>query len=98
MTSPIVRTSRRKFLQYIAASPVVASGAIEAYGMEAPSKLPDPMIWAPTDHELIKIQRMRLTSSTSSLSRARTCRQLISATWHRGSTTRSRCEPIVKVS
>ncbi len=54
MTSPIVRTSRRKFLQYIAASPVVASGAIEAYGMEAPSKLPDPMIWAPTDHELIK--------------------------------------------
>jgi 4-hydroxymandelate oxidase len=54
MTSPIVRASRRKFLQYIAASPVVASGAIEAYGMEAPSKLPDPMIWAPTDHELIK--------------------------------------------
>src|SRR6478672_2737162 len=54
MTSPIVRTSRRKFLQFIAASPLVASGAIEAYGMEAPSKLPDPMIWAPTDHELIK--------------------------------------------
>src|SRR6478752_9381503 len=54
MTSPIVRTSRRKFLQFIAASPLVASGAIEVCGMEAPSKLPDPMIWAPTDHELIK--------------------------------------------
>ena len=43
MTSPIVCTSRRK-LQYLAASPLVASGAIDGYGMEAPSRLPDPMI------------------------------------------------------
>jgi isopentenyl diphosphate isomerase/L-lactate dehydrogenase-like FMN-dependent dehydrogenase len=54
MTSPIVRASRRRFLQYLAASPLVASRAIEAFGMEAPSKLPDPMIWAPTGSELIK--------------------------------------------
>src|SRR5271169_2568959 len=48
MTSPIVRaTSRRHFLQYLAASPLLASGAMRAFGMEAPSKLPDPMIWAP---------------------------------------------------
>ena len=48
MTSPIVRaTSRRRFLQYLAGSPLLASGALAAYGMEAPSKLPDPMIWAP---------------------------------------------------
>ena len=48
MTSPIVRAaSRRRFLQYLAASPVLASGVRGAFGMEAPSKLPDPMIWAP---------------------------------------------------
>jgi 4-hydroxymandelate oxidase len=55
MTSPIVlATSRRRFLQYLAGSPLFASGAISAYGMEAPSKLPDPMIWAPASGELIK--------------------------------------------
>jgi 4-hydroxymandelate oxidase len=90
MTSPIVRTSRRKFLQYIAASPVVASGAIEAYGMEAPSKLPDPMIWAPTDHELIKNPKDAISVFDFEPVARKTCRQLISATWHRGSTTRSR--------
>jgi 4-hydroxymandelate oxidase len=48
MTWPIVRaTSRRRFLQYLAASPLFASGALSAYGAEAPSKWPDPMIWAP---------------------------------------------------
>jgi 4-hydroxymandelate oxidase len=55
MTSPIVRaTSRRRFLQYLAGSPLFASSALAAYGMEAPSKLPDPMIWAPAGGELIK--------------------------------------------
>ena len=54
MTSPIVCTSRRKFLQYLAASPLVASGAIDVCGMEAPAKLPDPMIWGLADRELIK--------------------------------------------
>ena len=54
MTSPIVRaTSRRHFLQYLAASPLLASGALSAYGAETPSKLPDPMIWAPAGGELI---------------------------------------------
>src|SRR5271169_308242 len=55
MTSPIVlATSRRRFLQYLAGSSLFAPGAISAYGMEAPSKLPDPMIWVPADGELIK--------------------------------------------
>ena len=54
VTSSIVRSSRRKFLQYLAASPLVASGVIEARGLEAPSKLPDPMIWAQGNSELIK--------------------------------------------
>jgi 4-hydroxymandelate oxidase len=54
MTSPIVRaTSRRRFLQYLAGSPLFASGALSAYGKEASSKLPDPMIWAPAGGELI---------------------------------------------
>jgi 4-hydroxymandelate oxidase len=54
MTSPIVHSSRRRFLQYLAASPLIAPGAIEAYGMETPSKLPDPMVWAPQGDVLIK--------------------------------------------
>ena len=48
MTSPIVlAASRRRFLQYLAGSPLFAPGAISAYAKEAASKLPDPMIWAP---------------------------------------------------
>lgn len=54
MASSFVHSNRRKFLQYLATSPLVASGAIEACGLETPSKLPDPMIWMPTDSGLIK--------------------------------------------
>jgi 4-hydroxymandelate oxidase len=55
MASLIVRaSSRRRFLQYLAGSPLFASGLISAYGTEVPSKLPDPMIWAPPDGELIR--------------------------------------------
>jgi 4-hydroxymandelate oxidase len=50
--------SRRKFLQFLAASPLFAAGGLEAYAGEGPlpgTKLPDPLMWAPmrTD-ELIK--------------------------------------------
>src|SRR5580704_2646564 len=55
MTSPIVlAASRRRFLQYLAGSPLFAPGSISAYAKEAASKLPDPMIWAQADGELIK--------------------------------------------
>ena len=55
MTSPIVlAASRRRFLQYLAGSPLFAPGAISAYAKEPASKLPDPMIWAQADGELIK--------------------------------------------
>jgi 4-hydroxymandelate oxidase len=55
MTSEIVRaTSRRRFLQYLAASPLVASSGLPAYAGDAPLKLPDPMIWAPRSLEPIK--------------------------------------------
>src|SRR6516164_9176461 len=54
MTSPITHSSRRRFLQYLAASPLVAAGSIETHGVETLSKWPDPMIWAPADRELIK--------------------------------------------
>ena len=40
-------TSRRRFLQFCAASPLLASSGFAARAMEAPSKLPDPMMWAP---------------------------------------------------
>lgn len=38
--------SRRRFLQYCAASPLLASG-FAAKATETPSRLPDPMMWAP---------------------------------------------------
>ena len=55
MTSPSVRaTNRRRFLQYLAASPLLASGGLPAWAEEAPSKLPDPMIWTQAAAEPIK--------------------------------------------
>jgi isopentenyl diphosphate isomerase/L-lactate dehydrogenase-like FMN-dependent dehydrogenase len=44
------RHSRRRFLQFLAASPLVATSSSNAYAADAPSaagKYPDPMIWAP---------------------------------------------------
>ena len=41
------RTSRRHFLQFLAASPFYASSTLAAYAAETPSRLPDPMIWGP---------------------------------------------------
>src|SRR5438270_754588 len=50
--------SRRKFLQFLAGSPLLAAGGLEAFAGEgfAPgSKLPDPLMWAPMRaDELIK--------------------------------------------
>jgi isopentenyl diphosphate isomerase/L-lactate dehydrogenase-like FMN-dependent dehydrogenase len=43
------RASRRHFLQFLAASPFYASGTLAAFAAETPSRLPDPMIWAPRD-------------------------------------------------
>jgi 4-hydroxymandelate oxidase len=43
------RTSRRHFLQFLAASPFYASSTVAAFAAETPSRLPDPMIWAPRD-------------------------------------------------
>ena len=51
-------TSRRRFLQFLAASPLYASGGIAAFAGEGPiagTKLPDPIMWAPLRTEdLIK--------------------------------------------
>jgi 4-hydroxymandelate oxidase len=50
--------SRRKFLQFLAASPLAAAGGLEALAGEGPKagvKLPDPIMWAPLKtEELIK--------------------------------------------
>ena len=40
-------TSRRRFLQFLAASPLLAATDFAAMAAEVPSRLPDPMIWAP---------------------------------------------------
>jgi 4-hydroxymandelate oxidase len=48
-------TSRRHFLRFLAGSPLFAGGAVSALAGESPSKLPDPMLWAPQNlEELIK--------------------------------------------
>src|SRR5579871_2250009 len=44
---PIDVHSRRRFLQFLAASPLLAATDLAAMAAEAPSRLPDPMIWAP---------------------------------------------------
>src|SRR5262245_65500770 len=47
--------SRRHFLKFLSASPLFLSGSVAALAREAPSKLPDPMLWAPQNlEELIK--------------------------------------------
>jgi 4-hydroxymandelate oxidase len=42
-------TSRRRFLQYLAGSPLLASSGFASWAAETPSKLPDPMSWAPAN-------------------------------------------------
>src|SRR6201996_7539304 len=55
MSSDAVRAaSRRRFLQYLAASPLFASTALPAFAEETPSKWPDPMIWTKPGNEPIK--------------------------------------------
>src|SRR5262249_25439264 len=39
--------ARRKFLQFLAASPLFAASDLAAFASERPGLLPDPMIWAP---------------------------------------------------
>src|SRR5882672_9471372 len=42
--------SRRKFLQFLAGSPLLAAGGLEAFAGEGPTpgtRLPDPLMWAP---------------------------------------------------
>src|SRR5205823_11255137 len=39
--------SRRKFLQFLAASPLLAGSDLAAMAAESPNRLPDPMVWAP---------------------------------------------------
>jgi 4-hydroxymandelate oxidase len=47
MSDSVQAASRRRFLQFLAASPLVAAADLRAFAQEVPSKLPDPMIWAP---------------------------------------------------
>jgi 4-hydroxymandelate oxidase len=47
MSDIVQATSRRQFLQFLAASPLVAAADLRAFAQEIPSRLPDPMIWTP---------------------------------------------------
>src|ERR1700737_1916507 len=42
-------TNRRLFLQFLAGSPLLATSGFASWAAEAPSKLPDPMFWAPAN-------------------------------------------------
>ena len=88
-------SNRRKFLQFLAASPLWAAGGFQAFAGEGPTpgtKLPDPMMWAPLKTEdLIKSPKEAINVfDFEPVMRARTCRRRISATWRPASTTRSR--------
>jgi 4-hydroxymandelate oxidase len=52
--SDIRATSRRRFLQYLAASPLLSATGLPAFANEAPSKWPDPMIWTGPGDDVIK--------------------------------------------
>jgi len=55
MNSRMNDPNRRRLLQWLAASPLLASSGFESFGAETPSKLPDPMLWAPANQQqLIK--------------------------------------------
>src|SRR5215469_4853157 len=43
--------TRRRFVRFLTASPLFAHAAVPAFGqnVSAPSRLPDPMVWAPRD-------------------------------------------------
>jgi len=48
MSSDAIKlASRRKFLQFLAASPLFAASDLAAFAAERPGLLPDPMVWAP---------------------------------------------------
>jgi len=47
MPNDLEAASRRRFLQFLAASPLLAATDLAAMAAEVPSRLPDPMIWAP---------------------------------------------------
>src|ERR1043165_9992421 len=54
---PDPAATRRRFLQYLAASPLLAAGSSSALAetMQPKAKLPDPLMWAPLDaNRLIK--------------------------------------------
>ena len=61
--------SRRKFLQFLAGSPLLAAGGLEAFAGEGPvpgSKLPDPLMWAPMrTTELIKAPKEAMDFANS---------------------------------
>ena len=64
--------SRRQFLKFLSASPLLAgSSALAGEGPAAGVKLPDPIMWAPLRTEtLIKSPKGRSTSSILSRLRA----------------------------
>jgi isopentenyl diphosphate isomerase/L-lactate dehydrogenase-like FMN-dependent dehydrogenase len=48
--------NRRKFLQYLASSPLLAAGGLEAFAGEGPKpgvKLPDPLMWGPMNTDTL---------------------------------------------
>ena len=47
------RESRRRMLQWMAASPLAAWPGLSNFAAEPPSRLPDPMIWAPANLQVL---------------------------------------------
>jgi 4-hydroxymandelate oxidase len=47
MSIDVQAASRRRFLQFLAASPLLAASDLAAFANEAPNRLPDPMVWSP---------------------------------------------------
>ena len=65
--------SRRKFLQFLAGSPLLAGGALRAFAGESATpgaKLPDPLMWGPMRDRATSSSRRRRRSTSSTSSRS----------------------------
>ena len=89
--SDVKAESRRRFLEFLAGSPLLAWPGVRAFadnGLLAPSKLPDPILWAPMGAgDLIASPKDAINVFDWAVAR-KGVPPRISATWPRASTTR----------
>ena len=95
-------TNRRRFLQYLASSPLFAAGGFASYAAEElpiRPKLPDPVIWAPASmQDLITSPKEAINVFDFEPVARKNVPPAHSATWRRASTMKSPCARTARAS